>query len=193
MFMNKLKSKKGVTIVELMVVVSIISVILLIAIPNYQRFQGKAKQANAKSELATIYGMEQAFLTEFGVFHTNLHLIGYTPDGYPVNAAGTCPAAPVAGLAPGGPVRYYTTGFAPVADVAVNGLPAVAPCPGQDFYASTIPAPAGGPMAATGVLGVGAAGTPVFTITSDGNVNNRVIDRWNINEQKQLVNVAIGF
>ena len=77
----KMNSKSGFSLVELMVVVAIIGILATIAAPNYIRFQAKAKQANAKSELAGIYTAEKAFYAEYGTYNAGLPRIGYIPDG----------------------------------------------------------------------------------------------------------------
>ena len=51
------------------------------AIPNYQRFQRKAKQSEAKLQLSGIYTAERAFVTEWSFGTSNLIQMGYQPDG----------------------------------------------------------------------------------------------------------------
>lgn len=57
-------SKKGFSLIELMIVVTIIGILAAIAVPNYQRFQAKARQSEAKSNLAALYAAEKAFFSE---------------------------------------------------------------------------------------------------------------------------------
>ena len=50
------RSKKGFTLVELMVVVAIIGVLTSVAIPNFKRYQAKSKTSEAKIQLAQFMG-----------------------------------------------------------------------------------------------------------------------------------------
>ena len=47
--------QRGFTLIELMIVVAIIGILAAIAIPNFSKFQSKAKQSEAKTNLKAIY------------------------------------------------------------------------------------------------------------------------------------------
>ena len=67
--MKKLHARKGgFTLIELMIVVAIIGILAAIAIPNFLRFQLKAKSSEGKTNLAAIRTAEQSYYSEFGVF-----------------------------------------------------------------------------------------------------------------------------
>ncbi len=72
---------RGFSLVELMVVVAIIGVLAVIGIPQYQKFMAKARQAEAKSNLNTIFQGEASFFTEFDGYTTNLNSIGVDSAG----------------------------------------------------------------------------------------------------------------
>ncbi len=194
-----MKNNKGFTLIELMVVVGIIGIITGIAVPSFQRFTAKAKQANAKTELSAIYGMEKAFFTEFGSYHPNLTVIGYAPDGVPLTVEGCLDG----GAVPDWPVRYYRTGFTGVAQLAVPGLGANVtdlPCDDSPF-AVEIPSKAAATDAAlnngVGAI-VGAAippapAAPTFIAGASGRIGGQRDDRWTINNNKNLVNSQIGY
>jgi len=68
--MSKLirKSKKGFTLIELMIVVAIIGILAAIAIPNFLRFQLKSKSSEGKVNIAAIRTAEESYLAEFGSY-----------------------------------------------------------------------------------------------------------------------------
>ena len=78
---NKLKSQKGFSLVELMVVVAIIGILAAIAIPNYQKFQARSKQVEARTQLSGIYTSQTSFAAEWAYGSPNLEQIGYDIDG----------------------------------------------------------------------------------------------------------------
>ena len=78
---KKLLNQKGFSLVELMVVVAIIGILAAIAIPNYQRFQRKAQQAEAKGLMSGIYSAEITFASEHGFATPNIDQAGFSPDG----------------------------------------------------------------------------------------------------------------
>jgi len=58
----------GFTLIELMIVVAIIGILAAIAIPNFLRFQLKAKSSEGKTNLAAIRTAEESFFAEYGVY-----------------------------------------------------------------------------------------------------------------------------
>lgn len=194
------KNNKGFTLIELMVVVGIIGIITGIAVPSFQRFTARAKQANARTELSAIYGMEKAFFTEFGSYHSNLTVIGYAADGVPLTVAGCLDVAAVGNW----PVRYYRVGFdgTDAPETNVPGLTGAAglPCTGVSFEVSAKPAATDAALN-TGVGGInnstivaaGAGVQPSFVAGATGLIGGRQEDRWTINANKQMVNTQIGY
>lgn len=59
-----LRSRKGFTLIELMIVVAIIGILAAIAIPNFLKFQAKSKQSEAKTNLKGIYTAETGYFGE---------------------------------------------------------------------------------------------------------------------------------
>ena len=67
--MKKLHTRRrGFTLIELMIVVAIIGILAAIAIPNFLRFQLKAKSSEAKTNLAAIRTAEESYFAEYGSF-----------------------------------------------------------------------------------------------------------------------------
>jgi len=56
--------QRGFTLIELMIVVAIIGILAAIAIPNFNRFQAKSKQSEAKTNLKGIFTAAKARLAE---------------------------------------------------------------------------------------------------------------------------------
>lgn len=75
------KKNDGFTMVELMVVVAILGVLATIAVPQYNRFMAKARQAEAKIALSGIYTAEQSFFVENQTYTGFLTSAGYKPEG----------------------------------------------------------------------------------------------------------------
>jgi len=64
---KKLHTRRGgFTLIELMIVVAIIGILAAIAIPNFLRFQLKAKSSEGKTNLAAIRTAEESYFAEYG-------------------------------------------------------------------------------------------------------------------------------
>jgi type IV pilus assembly protein PilA len=80
--LSKLRSKKGFTLIELMIVVAIIGILAAIAIPNFLKFQAKSKMSEAKTNLGAIYTGEIAYFGEQNSYG-DFTAINWSPSGTP--------------------------------------------------------------------------------------------------------------
>lgn len=200
-FMNKLNDESGFTLVELMIVVAIIGVLSAVAVPNFQKYQAKAKTSEAKVQLAAAYTAEQAFFGDFGIYHICLSYMGYDPTDEAAS-------------------RYYAMGFgiassatAPVAaayaSATNSGLSATA-CPnviaasaaGTVFAAGKrigSATPVANVTTATTAIGTQAAdATMTFTIGAVGIISSKAVtaataSTWTMNQDKVLTNEVTGY
>ena len=67
--MKKLHNRRGgFTLIELMIVVAIIGILAAIAIPNFVRFQLKAKSSEGKANLAAIRTAQESYHAEYNSY-----------------------------------------------------------------------------------------------------------------------------
>jgi len=75
----------GFTIIELMIVVSIIAFLATVSIPRYFNYYAKAKQAEVAMNLASLHTAQEAYFAEHGEYCAKLSGpdgIGWQPQGY---------------------------------------------------------------------------------------------------------------
>ena len=72
------RGQKGFTLIELMIVVAIIGILAAIAIPNFLRFQLRARSSEGKTNIAAIRTSEESFQAEFGNY---VSTSGVAPTG----------------------------------------------------------------------------------------------------------------
>lgn len=75
----------GFTLIELMIVVSIIAFLAVISVPSFMRFLAKAKRTEAYMQLSSLYAAQKAYYAEHGTYATQLsgaNGLGWKPEGY---------------------------------------------------------------------------------------------------------------
>ena len=72
--------QRGFTLIELMIVVAIIGILAAIAIPNFNRFQSKSKQSEAKANLKGIFTAAKSRFAEKDNYGSSFSDIGFAPE-----------------------------------------------------------------------------------------------------------------
>jgi type IV pilus assembly protein PilA len=113
----------GFTLIELMIVVAIVGILAAVAIPNYLRFQLRAKSAEGKTSLAAIRTAQESYFSEFDSYvaaaPSPAAPPGRTHAAWPSPAPG-CPSCfDALGFAPEGPVYFQYEVVAAAAGGAV--------------------------------------------------------------------------
>jgi type IV pilus assembly protein PilA len=201
------QNSEGFTLVELMIVVAIIGILSAIAIPNFQKFQARARQAEAKIALAGIYTAEKGYVVDSNTYSQCLQDVGYQPGGakalYTIGwpaAQSTCgstgalacaqtyPAGNVGGPCNALPVNTIATsggGIAFLANIKTNTATALTPIGAL---------PAIGAALAPGVTATATYITQsTFSVAAAGNIaNNLLYDTWTMTDTKTLGNTISG-
>ncbi len=74
-------NSKGFTLIELMIVVAIIGILAAIAIPNFLKYQCKAKQSEAKSNLGSLRVAQEAYYAECDTYKSGTTGYGFNVKG----------------------------------------------------------------------------------------------------------------
>lgn len=104
-FFKALKRQDGFTLVELMVVVAIIGLLSAVAVPNFKKYQSKAKVAEAKLQLSALYTAEASFFSDYNIYSNCLTYMGFDPGPELMN-------------------RYFAVGFGLAANINTSAYAA---------------------------------------------------------------------
>lgn len=168
-----LKTQSGFSLIELMIVVAIIGILASIAVPNFQKFQRRAKQAEGKGYLSSIYTGEKSFYGEWNSYNADLVCVGIKD-------------AAVGGGFEGRGV--YGAGFTQT-PVATSGTA----CQATAANAFATPqAPTGVTLPTQANLPATAMSVTAFTAGTVGQLNGAALDTWTITQAKIVSNLQSG-
>lgn len=196
------RGSSGFTIVEILIVLAIVGIMTAIAIPNYQRYQAKIRQGEAKILLANLYTTELAFAAESFTFTACLFNIGFVPQvnsmNYTIGFRASKAAATVCG--PRGDLscaRYWIAGDGATSGGTACGLaPASGNRPAQTvayLYTATTSFNPSLAVATEAQLANGPLSQTVFSASAVGSISGSPnYDVWTIDQNKMLINTASG-
>jgi type IV pilus assembly protein PilA len=184
---NAIKGQAGFSLVELMVVVGIIGLLAAIAVPQFSKFQARARQSESKALLASIFTGEKAFFAEWNAYTASMTNAGVGTTGNKLR---------------------YNGGVAEGANVCTGTYPTGAPADGVvDVFAASNATSSGsatfdnsGGMGTPTIVTTGRQcrnATQTFIAIVAGDPNNVAAgtfnaDVWSINENKVVANVTNG-
>lgn len=154
---GKIMKQKAFTLIELMIVIAIIAFLATISVPQFFKYQVKAKQAEVAVMLASLHTALQAYYTEHGKYTSVLNGeggVGWKPDGYKGG---------------GEQERFnYTYGFYfPGAQEGVH------------YFTGKLNTPAN-------LLSHAQASENAFIVKAAGNIGSRGCDIWSMDEARNL-------
>ena len=83
------KHMRGVTLIELLIVVVIVSILAAVAYPNYRQYVQKAKRNEAKAALLQIATNQERHYLNNNTYTTDMTLLGFAAAGNVLTDSGT--------------------------------------------------------------------------------------------------------
>ena len=80
---NRRRSRRGFSLIELLIVIAIILIIITIAVPKYNRTQMYMRETAAVAAIQTIHKMEVQYQSQYGRYAVSLAELGPPASGAP--------------------------------------------------------------------------------------------------------------
>lgn len=179
-----LSNPNGFTLVELMVVVAIIGILSSVAVPQFRKYQGRAKQSEAKIALSSVYQTEVTALADYDTYASCIFQLGmetpaggYYVVGFVADFVGTATT--------GGNAQVRARGLTGCAEGAANySVQPLAAAHKKVSAAALVTVVPAGNVAQLATFIAGAAGNISAAVPQDN---------WTITDAKVLTNTITGF
>ncbi|MBT8087125.1 MAG: type IV pilin protein [Gammaproteobacteria bacterium] len=83
------QAMRGITLMELMIVVVIVGILATIAYPNYREFAARAKRTEARAALLKIATNQERYYLQNNTFTTDLAVLGFNTSSNYTTDSGT--------------------------------------------------------------------------------------------------------
>lgn len=182
-----MQNNRGFSLIELMVVVAIMGVLAAIGIPQFAKFQAKARQSEAKGHLSAMFTAQTSFKSEWNQYTSDIKNAGFAVTGSGLRY--------IVGFNNTACTGYSTAQGAPT-QTAANCQPQVT---AVNTESATWHATLGVGTAAVTINSAAACSTTAFVAVAQGDPRNDVAalaattsDAWSINQSKLVRNIISG-
>lgn len=181
------KVRRGFTLVELIIVVTVIGILASVALPRFMQYQARARQSEAKANLKSWYNAESSVFQERGSYFETIAETGYSPgraNRYQYVFSSACTYEVRAGLNPTStPADTCVT----VDQWTFSGSALTPPPNMGPFTYSGSQADPGNPAGLGGVCP-----SCAIRAVAAGNIDNEAsgIDTWVLSTKDGVINIA---